>query len=91
MARMIWNERFFTQVMKSGEVRGLVSKAADGAVRRGKSIAPVYTGAYRAGIHKELHTGAKRAYAYVFSDVDHSLFVESYHGTMAKALEGAKL
>lgn len=88
---MIWNENFFTDVLKSSETRGLVSKVADGVVTRGKNIAPVYTGAYRAGIHKEIHTGKKRVYGYVYSDVEHSLFVESYYGTMADALIGGKL
>lgn len=88
---MEWNSGFFESVLKSGEVRNLVSRAADNAAATARSIAPVKTGAYRAGIKTEVRTGQKRVYAYVYSDVDHSIPVEMRHGTMAKATNSAKI
>ena len=88
---MEWNDAFFEKVLKSDEVHNLVSKAADNAVSAARSIAPVRTGKYRASIKKEVRTGQKRVYAYVYSDVDYSIPVEMYHGTMSKATRNAKI
>lgn len=88
---MEWNKSFFQSVLKSGEVRNLVSKAADNAANAARSSAPVRTGNYRANIKKEVRTGQKRVYAYVYSDVDYSIPVEMRHGTMAKATSAARI
>lgn len=82
---MGWDDSFFESVLKSGEVRNLVSQKADEAIAAAQSIAPVKTGKYKASIKKEVRTGQKRCYAYVYSDVDYSIPVEMYHGTMTRA------
>lgn len=89
--KMEWNDSFFESVLKSGEVRNLVSKAADSAANAARGSAPVRTGNYRANIKTEVRTGQKRVYAYVYSDVDYSIPVEMRHGTMAKATRAAKI
>ena len=88
---MEWNSGFFESVLKSGEVRKLVSRAADNAASTARSIAPVVTGNYRGSIKTDVRTGQKRVYAYVYSDVDYSIPVEMRHGTMAKATNSAKI
>lgn len=85
---MEWNDAFFEECLKSAPVRQAVENVADKAVSKAKSIAPVRTGKYRASIKKEVRTGQKRVYAYVYSDVDYSIPVESYHGTMTRTAGG---
>ena len=85
---MEWNDAFFEEVLKSAPVRQAVENVADKAVSKAKSIAPVRTGKYRANIKKEVREGQKRVYAYVYSDVDYSIPVESYHGTMTRTAGG---
>lgn len=82
---MDWDDSFFESVLKSGEVKNLVSQKADEAIAAAQSIAPVKTGKYKASIKKEVRTGQKRCYAYVYSDVDYSIPVEMHHGTMTRA------
>ena len=86
-----WNDSFFEAVLKSSGVRSAVETAADNAVSQAKASAPVKTGNYRANIRKEVRTGQKRVYAYVYSDVDYSIPVEMRHGTMAKAASAARI
>ena len=88
---MEWNNSFFQSVLKSGEVRKLVARAADNAASTARSIAPVRTGNYRGSIKTDVRTGQKRCYAYVYSDVDYSIPVEMRHGTMAKATSAARI
>lgn len=80
-----WDDAFFQAVLKSPEVRQAVDEAASRGEAIARGIAPVKTGRYRDSMTHETFTGQRRCYAYVYSDVDYSIPVELYHGTMTKA------
>ncbi|NVM97826.1 HK97 gp10 family phage protein [Arthrobacter sp. SDTb3-6] len=83
---MKWNEGFFSEVLNSAPVVGIVTGVAHKVEAEAKAAAPVDTGEYRDGIHVEVKRRGKRTVAVVVASSRHSMIVESRTGNLARAL-----
>lgn len=83
---MKFNDNYFNELGKSGEVVGLVTDVADKVASTAQSTADVDTGEYRDGIHVEIRSTPHRAYAVVVASDWKSMIIESKTGNLARAL-----
>lgn len=90
MAKMIFNERYFDELLKSSRVDGLVSRIADGIATDARASAPVDTGAYRSGIVRRKKTSAHRVVHLVVASDPKSLIIEARTGNLVRALRKRK-
>lgn len=83
---MKWNEGFFSEILNSDDVVGIVTNIANQVESVAKANAPVDTGAYRDSIHVVVKRRGKRTVAAVVASSSHSMLVESRTGNLARAL-----
>jgi phage baseplate assembly protein gpV len=81
-----FNEAFFDELGQSAQVERIVVGVAESVAAAARASAPVDTGAYRDGIHVEVHRAAHRVVAKVVASADDSMIVESRTGNLVRAL-----
>ena len=89
--RIEWNQDFFDNLLKSGEVEALVEQAANQAANAARGAAPVKTGEYRDSIEVERKEGSSRTWFKVKATAPHAALVESKTGNLHKALGKARI
>lgn len=85
-----FNQVYFEDILKSAGVQQLTMAKANEVCSYARSHAPVDTGAYRDGLHVEMHDYAHRAGALVVGDDKKTLLVEIKTGNLAKALKASR-
>ena len=80
--------RPFAEILKSDEVRAVVTERAERVLAAAQASAPVASGTYRASLHVEQDT-TSRAVARVVADVPYAMVVEAATGNLARALDAA--
>jgi hypothetical protein len=85
-----FNEDYLSELGKSAPVRRLVEDATDRVLDAARANAPVDTGAYRAGLHKEIRETPYRVVGVVVGDDPKTMLIESKTGNLAKALRAAE-
>ena len=75
-------------LLKSDEVRSVVTARAQSVLSSAQAMAPVDSGEYRNSIHMFQAT-TDRAVTRVGSDADHALTIEARTGNLARALDSA--
>ena len=86
MSSMKWEENYFNELGNSAAVEQIVVDAAKSVAERARSIAPVDTGEYAASIKVRIKRTRHRVVAEIVATAEHSMFVESQSGTLARAL-----
>lgn len=89
-AKVVMNRAGVRTLLRSEEVRALLTPHAEQTAARARASAPVDTGAYRASIHVE-HATTDRAVERVVADAPHALLVEARTGNLARALGASGL
>jgi hypothetical protein len=82
-----FNPKFFDEIMKSAKVEALTTELADEVLAVAKHTAPVDSGDYRAGLHKETRETQYRTVVRVVGDDPKTLLIEAKTGNLARALK----
>jgi hypothetical protein len=83
---MKFNESYLPELGNSAPVKNIVRAKAEEVANVVRSTAPVDTGDYRDNIRVITERTPFRTVAKVVADSDHSMLVESKHGTLSRAL-----
>jgi intein/homing endonuclease len=84
-----FNESFIPALGNSAAVENIVRAKAEQVANAARTSAPVDTGDYRSSIRVKIVRTRFRTVAKIVADSDHSMLVESKHGTLARALRAA--
>lgn len=86
--RVKLNSKGVVALLKSDEVRDMLTKRAERVLAAAQASAPVVSGNYRSGL-KIIQDTTDRAAVRVAGTAPHSHLVEANHGTLARALDAA--
>jgi len=89
VARVKLNHGGMAALLKSDEVRAMLTGKAEAVLASAQASAPVVTGNYRASLEIAQDT-TDRAVVRVVARAPHSHLVEANHGTLARALDAAR-
>lgn len=78
------------KILRSPQVEAKCEEVARRVLAEAQAIAPVKTGAYKQSLHIEKIPHAHRDTYAVVADVPYAVYVESEHGTLARAAKAGK-